>query len=141
MDDLNTSHYNDFVPHQEEPTGVPDPKAAGLGLKKLTALRLRALVTITSALEAELLSMELDVLTGERGLDPDVSVNFYEAVESFEKNLLLATLTLERGNQTRAARRLSLGITTLNAMLKRHGIDPRMYKSVIASQAPRPPHQ
>ncbi len=141
MDDLDTYYQNDFVLHREEPTPslhVPVPE---LGLKKLTALRLRALVTITSALEAELLSMELDVLTGERGLEQDVNVNFYEAVESFEKNLLLATLTLERGNQTKAARRLSLGITTLNAMLKRHGIDPRMYKSVIAYQASRSPRQ
>ncbi len=131
MDEVYTSHQNDNLQHQEERTPVQDLRVVGTGHGKFTALRLQALSQITAALEAELLSMKSDVLGGERGLDNDFDIDFYEAVESFEKNLLRSTLTLERGNQTRAARRLSLGITTLNAMLKRHGIDPRMYKPVI----------
>ena len=125
---MDTSHHNDIAPQRRERTPSPDLRASGLGHGKLTALRLRALATITSALEAELLSMELDVLGGERGADKDIRIDFYEAVESFQKNLLLATLTSERGSLTRAARRLSLKIPTLHSMLKRYGIDPRMYK-------------
>jgi transcriptional regulator with GAF, ATPase, and Fis domain len=111
-------------------------RLTGFDRGKLTALRLRALVTITSALEAELLSMESDVLGSERALEKDIRIDFYEAVDSFQKNLLLATLTLERGSQTRAARRLSLRPSTLNTMLKRYGIDPKMCKVVSPFETP-----
>lgn len=125
---MNTFPHNDIAPLRRDRTASPDSRAAGLGRGKLTALRLRALATITSALEAELLSMEIDVLGTEPGLSKDITIDFYEAVESFQKNLLLATLAMERGSLTRAARRLSLKIPTLHSMLKRYGIDPRMYK-------------
>ncbi len=131
---MDITYHNDIGLQRKARTISPDLRVSELDRAKLTALRLRALVAITSDLEAELQSMELDVFGGERRLDGDFSIDFYEAVESFQKNLLVATLTLERGNQTRAARRLSLGLTTLNAMLKRYGIVPRMYKSVVASQ-------
>ena len=133
MDDLYTSYQNDDVFHREDDRSpVKDLRVFGIGRGKFTALRLRALVNITAALEAELLSMESDVLEGEQGFDKDIHINFYEAVEEFQKKLLISMLVLERGSQSRAARRLSMGGTTFHSMLRRYGIDARSYKSVSA---------
>ena len=129
MEDLNPTQDNDSVSYRPKRAPLRELRVFGIGHGKFTALRLRALVNITAALEAELLSMESDVLEGERGLHKDMSINFYEAVEGFQKKLLVATLILEGGSQSRAARRLSMGVTTFHSMLKRYGIDARMYKS------------
>ena len=132
MEDFNTYHHDDFVSHRPTRTPARNLRVFGIGHGKFTALRLRALVNITAALAAELLSMESDVLEGECGLDKNTNIDFYEAVEGFEKKLLITTLILERGSQSRAARRLSMGVTTFHSMLKRYGIDARTYKSVDA---------
>lgn len=129
MEDFNTYHDEDFVSQLQDRTPVRDLRVFGIGHGKFTALRLRALINITAALEAELLSMESDVLKGDCGLDGDMNIDFYEAVEGFQKKLLIATLILERGRQSRAARRLSMGVTTFHSMLKRYGIDAQSYKS------------
>ena len=50
---------------------------------------------------------------------------FYDAVTRYEKSLLSAALHRAGGVQKEAARLLGLSPTTLNEMLKRHGMTPR----------------
>ena len=131
---MDIFHQNDVFPQVPEWNSTANAEHAASPLGKLTALRLRALAMITSALESELRSIESEVITA-GVLDNEDEIDFYEAVDSFQKNLLIATLTLERGSQTRTARRLSLQTSTLNTMIKRYGIDPRIYKSIGAFEA------
>jgi DNA-binding NtrC family response regulator len=56
---------------------------------------------------------------------PPEGLVFYDAVTRYEKNLLAAALHRSGGVQKEAARLLGLSPTTLNEMLKRHGMTPR----------------
>ena len=56
---------------------------------------------------------------------PAEGLVFYDAVTRYEKNLLSAALQRAGGVQKEAARLLGLSPTTLNEMLKRHGMTPR----------------
>ena len=56
---------------------------------------------------------------------PAEGLVFYEAVAKYEKNLLAAAMHRAGGVQKEAARLLDLSPTTLNEMLKRHGMIPR----------------
>ncbi len=51
-------------------------------------------------------------------------INLYDEVRRFEIKLILRALEETDGNQVRAARLLCMKVTTLNAKLKRYGIDP-----------------
>ena len=55
----------------------------------------------------------------------DGGIDFYEAVERFERELIEATLARCRGVQKRAAEQLGLKATTLNEKIKRLGIGAR----------------
>jgi DNA-binding protein Fis len=52
-------------------------------------------------------------------------IDLYEETCRFEIRLIQRALEETDGNQTRAARLLGLNLTTLNAKIKRYGIDPR----------------
>ena len=52
-------------------------------------------------------------------------IDLYEETCRFEIRLIQKALEETDGNQTRAARLLGLNLTTLNAKIKRYGIDPR----------------
>ena len=50
-------------------------------------------------------------------------LNFKEQVEEFERSLIRSALIRTGGNQRRAARALGIKATTLNAQIKRYGIE------------------
>ena len=56
---------------------------------------------------------------------PADGLSFKDAVASYERSLLSAALAARAGVQKRAAELLGLKPTTLNEMLKRHGMLPR----------------
>jgi transcriptional regulator with GAF, ATPase, and Fis domain len=56
------------------------------------------------------------------------TINFYNAVEDYERRLICEALMQTNGNQARAARMLGLTPTTLSSQLRRLGIDPRVFK-------------
>jgi DNA-binding NtrC family response regulator len=53
----------------------------------------------------------------------ETKLNLYEEVKRFESDLIRAALVRTGGNQSRAARLLGVKHTTLNAKIKRYGID------------------
>lgn len=53
----------------------------------------------------------------------EAGIDFYHEVTRFEIRLILCALRQTRGNQKKAAQMLGIRSTTLNAMIKRHGID------------------
>ena len=61
---------------------------------------------------------------------PAEGLNFKDAVGAYERALLSAALARANGVQKRAAELLGLKPTTLNEMLKRHGMLPRDTKDV-----------
>ena len=56
---------------------------------------------------------------------PDGGIDFREATKSFETNLIKKALNASHGNQTKAAKLLRMNLTTLNAAIKRLGIEYR----------------
>jgi DNA-binding NtrC family response regulator len=50
-------------------------------------------------------------------------LNFKEQVSEFERSLIRSALIRAGGNQRRAALALGVKISTLNAKIKRHGIE------------------
>jgi DNA-binding NtrC family response regulator len=57
-------------------------------------------------------------------LDLTSGIDLYEEVHRFEVRLIQQALEETDGHQVQAARLLGLNITTLNAKIKRYGIDP-----------------
>ncbi len=55
--------------------------------------------------------------------------SFQEAVENFEKELIVEALIETRGNQTRAAKLLNTSLRIINYKIKKYGIDPSNYKA------------
>lgn len=56
------------------------------------------------------------------GLEVGSEVDFFEEVRRFETQLIGRALELTSGNQSRAARMLGLGTTTLNYKVKQYGL-------------------
>lgn len=83
------------------------------------ALKLKTLKELTLALLQEVESMK-----GNGSFDSRPSVNFAEEVRRFETDLIRWALMHTGGHQRRAARMLNLKVTTLNAKIKRYGIQP-----------------
>jgi len=54
--------------------------------------------------------------------------DFYSEVQRFEIGLIEEALKLSNGNRSRAARQLSLKVSTLNSKIKRYGLDPNSYQ-------------
>lgn len=53
---------------------------------------------------------------------PKEGVDFHEAVQKYEVNLIKQALRITDGHQANAAKLLHLKITTLNSIIKRYGI-------------------
>ena len=60
-------------------------------------------------------------------------VDFYDEVSRFEIGLIRWALTRAGGNRRRAARLLNLKAATLNALIRRHGIEPHAFKTAAGS--------
>lgn len=69
----------------------------------------------------ELLNAVEALKTSKTGADK--KLNLYEEVKRFETDLIHAALVRTGGNQSRAARLLGVKHTTLNAKIKRYGIN------------------
>lgn len=63
------------------------------------------------------------------GVDVSRGVEFYAEVSRFETDLIRRALRQTGGNQKRAAALLGMRHNTLSAMIHRHGIDPREFKT------------
>ena len=58
----------------------------------------------------------------------ELTKNFFNQVQEYEKKLIGEALSLARGNQAKAARLLGLRPTTLNSQIQRLGIDAQTFK-------------
>jgi len=54
---------------------------------------------------------------------PNGGIDYYQATRQYETKLIKTALKKSRGNQTKAAKLLKLNISTLNAIIKRYGIN------------------
>src|SRR3954454_7986464 len=63
-------------------------------------------------------------------LIPDGS-SFFGEVERFETGLIEQALRLSNGNRSRAARRLSLKVSTLNSKIKRYNLKIDWFKDSV----------
>jgi len=92
---------------------------SGGGATDLAAsLRLEVLRDLTTAL-----AREVKALKEQNSPDPTRRLSLYNEVRQFEINLITCALARTGGHQTRAAALLGVKITTLNAKIKRYGID------------------
>lgn len=94
----------------------------GEGSAKLdgaASLRLRVLEGLATAL-----TREVEALKERQQPDVTHRISLIKEVRQFEINLILSALAHTNGHQTRAAQLLGVKITTLNAKIKRYGIDP-----------------
>jgi PAS domain S-box-containing protein len=120
----------------EEPAGAPQRAASAGGGRVIEKLvrslsaegpegRLDLLREISVALSAavELLAESRREPTT-TGLDMARGIDFYDEVGRFETNLIRRALELTGGNQKRAADLLGIKKTTINAMIRRYGINP-----------------
>jgi transcriptional regulator with GAF, ATPase, and Fis domain len=68
------------------------------------------------------LLMEVQALSEVPTLDIKNGIDFYEEVSRFEVDLIQRALAHTGGNQVRAARLLSMKVTTLNSKIKHYNI-------------------
>jgi len=66
---------------------------------------------------------ELETLSSAQARRADHKVQLHEEVQRFEADLIRSALARTAGNQASAARLLGVKHTTLNAKIKRYGID------------------
>ncbi|MDQ3135702.1 MAG: hypothetical protein M3Q76_13045 [Acidobacteriota bacterium] len=108
MQEFLALNGNDVTDHQSG-GGAADPTAS---------LRLEVLRDLTIAL-----AREVEALKERNSPDPMRRLNLYKEVRQFEINLIACALARTGGHQTRAAQLLGVKLTTLNAKIKRYGID------------------
>ena len=63
-------------------------------------------------------------LTRDVRIDPENGIDMREAVNNYQRDLIVTALRLARGQQKRAAQLLNLKPSTLNIKMKTLGIDP-----------------
>ena len=95
--------------HAEEAGPAPDHSAS---------IKLKTVKDLTLALLKEVESLKGGAFDGKP------SVDFMKEVRRFETDLIRWALMQTGGHQRRAARILNLKVTTLNAKIKRYGIQP-----------------
>ncbi len=104
------------------------PQIRGLPSRKAVAAeRLEKIRELASELldQAESLDHEnalAETSAAVENLHLKAGVNFFDEVRRFEVRLIVRALELTGGNQTRAAKLLGLGTTTLNYKIKSYGI-------------------
>jgi DNA-binding NtrC family response regulator len=103
------STIQDFAP--VEPFGEPDSEAAIIN--RIEALRM----LMTAVLS------ELDALRGTCAPGPAGEFNLRREVHRFEAENIRCALIRTRGRQRRAAKLLNMKVATLNAKIKRYGLD------------------
>lgn len=81
--------------------------------------RLEALRVLSNSLVREIESLR----KGKNSAMP-AKINLIEEVQRFEKELIRCALVRTGGKQRQAARLLNVKVTTLNAKIKRYGINP-----------------
>ncbi|MCU1290182.1 MAG: hypothetical protein JWN60_2411 [Acidobacteria bacterium] len=81
--------------------------------------RLEALRVLSNSLAREIESLR----KGKNAGLPS-KINLIEEVQRFEKELIRCALVRTGGKQRQAARLLNVKVTTLNAKIKRYGINP-----------------
>ena len=90
--------------------------------------RVEQLVVIAKALANEIETLQNEFFTyrkRERQIDFDNDgFDFYREIERYEIELIKNALDLCEGNQTRAAKLLTMKPTTLNAKMKHYGLNP-----------------
>jgi DNA-binding NtrC family response regulator len=91
----------------------------------LTAFHLKSLKSMLQLLLNEVEFLEELIPTG--GADAMFDMSLDQRLEVVEKEILRGALRATGGHQVRAAKMLNIGSTTLNAKLKRFGIDPRLF--------------
>jgi Nif-specific regulatory protein len=55
-------------------------------------------------------------------------LSFGQAVENFERDLIIEALKQTNGNQTKAAERLETSLRIINYKIHNYGIEPKQYK-------------
>jgi transcriptional regulator with GAF, ATPase, and Fis domain len=80
--------------------------------------RLEALRVLSNSLVREIEALR----KGKTAVIPD-KINLIEEVQRFEKELIRCALVRTGGRQRRAARLLNVKVTTLNAKIRRYGLD------------------
>ena len=68
------------------------------------------------------LMREVEALADAQAVDAKHSMNLYDEVQRFEKELIQRALERTGGHQTRAAQLLGVKVTTLNSKIKRYNI-------------------
>jgi DNA-binding NtrC family response regulator len=87
--------------------------------------RVEQLVMLSRALANEIATLQAEITTHQGdGVVENESIDFYDAVEHYEIELLTSALNKCHGNQTQAARLLRMKSTTLNAKMKHYGLNP-----------------
>ena len=81
--------------------------------------RLEALRVLSNSLVREIEALLREKTAGMPG-----KINLIEEVHRFEKDLIRCALVRTGGKQRQAARLLNVKVSTLNAKIKRYGMDP-----------------
>lgn len=89
----------------------PDSEAAMIN--RIEALRILMVAVLS----------ELDALRGSSGLGREGEFNLRREVHRFEAENIRCALIRTRGRQRRAAKLLNMKVATLNAKIKRYGLD------------------
>ena len=94
--------------------------------------RVQQLVLIAKTLASEVETLQAEFATDrEKQIDFDNNAfDFYREVERYEIELIKSALALCNGNQTHAAKLLTMKPTTLNAKMKHYGLNP--VRSIVA---------
>ena len=79
----------------------------------------KALAILKSLDDAEVNSL----LSNIESTLPSEGIDYYQATRRYETTLIKTALKKCQGNQTKAAKLLKLNISTLNAIIKRYGIN------------------
>lgn len=103
-----------YIPENLHAAHATEPVATA------SSLRLKTLKELTLALLREVESLK----GADAEPDGEANLNFAEAVRRFEIDLIRWALAQTGGHQRRAARLLDIKVTTLNAKIKRFGIEP-----------------
>jgi DNA-binding NtrC family response regulator len=96
--------------------------------KKLDAISLSAKSLLSEVREFRGFITEQSIFNERTEILVSDGGDFYTEVQQFEIGLIEEALKLSNGNRSRAARQLSLKVSTLNSKIKRYGLDVANYQ-------------